>query len=121
MGSSEAGVVPPFVGTHRRLHRPRCRLGGTKQHTTDDAAKATPTALASSSARTLRDTDELGNKLNTFEQITNYNNYYEFTADKEAVAAMAANFKSSPWTVEVTGLVNKPKTYDIDELRTKFD
>jgi sulfoxide reductase catalytic subunit YedY len=34
---------------------------------------------------------------------------------------MATNFKTSPWQVEVGGLVNNPKTYDIDDLRTKFE
>ncbi|MEJ2746369.1 MAG: protein-methionine-sulfoxide reductase catalytic subunit MsrP [Anaerolineae bacterium] len=61
--------------------------------------------------------DELGDPLNTFEQITNYNNYYEFTTDKESVAKLAANFPTSPWQVEVGGLVNKPQTFDIDALR----
>jgi sulfoxide reductase catalytic subunit YedY len=60
--------------------------------------------------------DELGDPVNTYEQITNYNNYYEFSTSKEAVAPLSVNFKSRPWTVEVGGLVNKPKTYDIDEL-----
>lgn len=83
---------------------------------TDVAAKPQITPATT----TTKDTDELGNKLNTFEQITSYNNYYEFSSDKEAVAALSANFKSSPWQVEVGGLVNKPKTYDIDDLRTKF-
>lgn len=61
--------------------------------------------------------DELGDPLNTFEQITNYNNYYEFTTEKEDVAKLAANFPTSPWQVEVGGLVNNPKTFDIDDLR----
>ncbi len=62
----------------------------------------------------------LPDKLNSFEDITNYNNYYEFSTQKEAVAALAKDFKSRPWTVEVGGLVNKPKTYDVDELIKKF-
>jgi sulfoxide reductase catalytic subunit YedY len=61
--------------------------------------------------------DELGDPLNTFEQITNYNNYYEFTTDKEDVAKLAADFPTSPWQVEVGGLVNNPQTFDIDDLR----
>ena len=64
--------------------------------------------------------DELGDKLNTLEQITHYNNFYEFTTDKEGVASMAQNWKPTTWTVAVGGLVNKPKTYDIDDLRKKF-
>jgi len=66
-------------------------------------------------------TDELGDPLNTLEQITNYNNYYEFSTDKQAVAALSADYPISPWTVEVGGLVNNPGTYDMDDLRNMFD
>lgn len=45
-----------------------------------------------------------------------YNNFYEFTTDKEGVAALAAKFPYYPWQVEVTGLVKTPKIYGIDEL-----
>jgi sulfoxide reductase catalytic subunit YedY len=65
-------------------------------------------------------TDELGDPLNTFEAITNYNNFYEFTTNKEKVAELSKDFITSPWTVQVGGLVHNPKTYDIDDLRTKF-
>lgn len=62
-------------------------------------------------------TDELGDPANSYEQITNYNNYYEFTTNKERVAAMARNFPTSPWEVSVEGLVNNPGTFDIDDLK----
>ncbi|MBK8616914.1 MAG: protein-methionine-sulfoxide reductase catalytic subunit MsrP [Anaerolineales bacterium] len=65
-------------------------------------------------------TDELGDPLNTYEDITNYNNYYEFTVDKQQVAAEAKGFTTSPWTVEVGGLVNKPKTFGIEDLLKEF-
>jgi methionine sulfoxide reductase catalytic subunit len=48
--------------------------------------------------------------------ITHYNNYYEFSTDKYEPAELAKNFNPRPWTVKVEGLVNKPKTYDIDTL-----
>jgi len=48
--------------------------------------------------------------------ITNYNNFYEFSTDKREVAVYAQNFVAKPWSVIVTGLVNKPKTFDIDDL-----
>lgn len=66
-------------------------------------------------------TDELGSPLNTYEQITSYNNYYEFTTDKEDVARLAAGFRTSPWEVQVGGLVNKPRTFAIEDLRRLFD
>jgi sulfoxide reductase catalytic subunit YedY len=50
------------------------------------------------------------------ENVGNYNNFYEFTTDKEGVAAAAARFVARPWTIEVDGLVHKPKTFDLDEV-----
>jgi methionine sulfoxide reductase catalytic subunit len=64
--------------------------------------------------------DELGDPANTYEQITNYNNFYEFTTDKQGVAPMSEEFNPSPWSVEVYGLVSKPKTYGIEDLLSKF-
>lgn len=66
-------------------------------------------------------TDELGDPLTPYEAITNYNNYYEFTTDKEAVARLAKDFQTSPWKVEVGGLVAKQKTFDVDDLLRLFD
>ncbi len=84
------------------------------------SASEMPAALAHAEPFSTVTTDELGDKLNTFEQITHYNNYYEFSTDKESVADIAANFTTSPWSVEVNGLVNKPRTFSIEELYTLF-
>lgn len=65
-------------------------------------------------------TDELGDPVNSFEDITNYNNFYEFSTNKEAVNPLSRDFKTRPWTVEVYGLVNNPKTYGIEDLLSKF-
>ena len=46
-------------------------------------------------------------KPNTWEQITTYNNYYEFGIDKDAPAEYARDFKTEPWTVAVEGECNK--------------
>jgi len=64
--------------------------------------------------------DELGDPANSFEDITNYNNFYEFSTDKEAVNPLSQDFVTEPWTVEVYGLVNKPQKYSIDDLLKKF-
>jgi len=60
--------------------------------------------------------DELGRQLTSFQEITNYVNYYEFTTRKDAVAAMAEGFRTVPWTVQVGGLVHKPRTFGLDDL-----
>jgi len=65
--------------------------------------------------------DELGDPLTPYEAVTGYNNYYEFTTDKEDVAPMAKDFRTSPWTVEVGGLVESPRTYAVEDLLSAFD
>ncbi len=80
--------------------------------TADLGGTATPSIFPSLSASA----DELGQPLTTFEAITNYCNYYEFTTRKEGVAKLAEGFQASPWTVQVGGLVNKPRTFDLDDL-----
>ncbi|HQX56026.1 MAG TPA: protein-methionine-sulfoxide reductase catalytic subunit MsrP [Pyrinomonadaceae bacterium] len=59
-------------------------------------------------------------KTNTYEEITNYNNFYEFSTSKSAVAAKAESLVTRPWTVEVGGMVQRPRTFDIEDL-LKFE
>jgi sulfoxide reductase catalytic subunit YedY len=54
--------------------------------------------------------------VNSFKDITTYNNYYEFGTDKYSPATNAKSLKPRPWTVAVEGEIMKPKLYDIDEL-----
>jgi methionine sulfoxide reductase catalytic subunit len=58
-------------------------------------------------------TDE---KPNTWEQITTYNNYYEFGTDKEQPSLLAHSLKSEPWTVAVEGECNKPAVYHLEDI-----
>lgn len=55
-------------------------------------------------------------QVNTLEDITNYNNYYEFGTGKEDPAAYASALKTDPWSVVIDGLVDKPGTYDLADL-----
>ncbi len=57
-----------------------------------------------------------GQSATDFADITNYNNFYEFSTSKQDVARRARNFVTRPWTVEVAGMVHKPKTFDLDDL-----
>ena len=52
----------------------------------------------------------------SFKDITNYNNYYEFSTDKYEPNGMSANFRTRPWTVSIEGLVKKTKKLDIDQI-----
>jgi sulfoxide reductase catalytic subunit YedY len=49
--------------------------------------------------------------------ILHYNNFYEFTTDKDGVAAAAAGFHTAGWQVSVGGMVHKPRVFDLDDLR----
>jgi sulfoxide reductase catalytic subunit YedY len=55
-------------------------------------------------------------KPNSFEEITSYNNYYEFGTDKDDPKANAGRLRTRPWTVEVAGLVKRPGPIAIDDL-----
>jgi sulfoxide reductase catalytic subunit YedY len=55
-------------------------------------------------------------KPTSFQNITHYNNFYEFSLDKEAVGDAASGFSTRPWQVTVSGLCRKPATFDLDEL-----
>jgi methionine sulfoxide reductase catalytic subunit len=48
--------------------------------------------------------------------VKSYTNYYEFTLNKEDSTHLAQNLKIDPWTVEITGEVEKPVTLHIDDL-----
>src|SRR5271169_3985457 len=51
-----------------------------------------------------------------YKDVTNYNNYYEFSTDKYEPAGLAKNFKTRPWTVTIDGLVAKKQTLDVDAI-----
>lgn len=65
--------------------------------------------------------EDLGDSLTAYDSVINYNNFYEFTTDKTKVAKLSQDFITSPWSVEVGGLVRNPQVYDLDDLRTHFD
>jgi methionine sulfoxide reductase catalytic subunit len=62
----------------------------------------------------------LEDNLTSYEAITSYNNFYEFSTNKERVAQMVQDFKTSPWDVEVSGLVNQPRTYAMEDILARF-
>ncbi len=71
-----------------------------------------PTVLPQAMA----DADEMGNRLTEYSSVIGYTNFYEFTLSKEGVAFAARDFRTSPWQVEVGGLVRQPRTFSMDAL-----
>lgn len=51
-----------------------------------------------------------------FKDVSNYNNYYEFSTDKYQPAALAKNFRTRPWKVTIDGLVDKKQVLDLDAI-----
>ena len=51
-----------------------------------------------------------------YQDVTGYNNFYEFGLQKTDPARHSGDFNPRPWTIEVDGLVNTPRTFDIDDL-----
>jgi sulfoxide reductase catalytic subunit YedY len=60
--------------------------------------------------------EEAVGQVNTFDQITQWNNYYEFTTAKDGVWKLSDPLKTKPWTVSVEGLVKKPGNYGVEDL-----
>jgi sulfoxide reductase catalytic subunit YedY len=58
----------------------------------------------------------LNEALTPWEDVTTYNNFYEFGMDKSDPARNSKKFRARPWTVKIDGLVNKPGSYAIEDL-----
>jgi sulfoxide reductase catalytic subunit YedY len=88
---------------------------GVRSAATPGAASgATPDATLAAAAAL---TDELGAPATAYDTITGYVNYYEFSFNKEGVAPLTGDFQTSPWQVEVGGLVEQPMTLTVDDIR----
>ena len=55
-------------------------------------------------------------KLNSYEEITTYNNFYEFGTHKKHPQLNSGNFKPRPWAIKIDGLVKKPQTFDLEKI-----
>ena len=76
------------------------------------AFAATPVAAKQSYSTTA--------KPNTVEEITNYNNFYEFGTHKKHPHLNSGEFKPKPWSVKIDGLVKKPMTIDLENILSKM-
>ena len=65
-------------------------------------------------------TSELGEKVNSYEDITTYNNFYEFGTGKDDPAKNSGGFKPRPWTVSVEGHCNNPGSYQLEDFLAPF-
>lgn len=106
-GAALAGTATATTLLYRRLNRPPAKpIEGEKL---TEVAK-------SSQAEAVKQGFSVNEPRTPLDAITTYNNFYEFDTSKSGVAYAAKGFVTRPWTVEVGGLVNKPRTFDLDEL-----
>jgi len=81
-------------------------------HPPQAADKPAPATLQFTPNRQYSVTD----KPNSFEEITHYNNYYEFGLDKSDPAAYSGAFKTKPWSVEIAGEAAKTGTFTLEDI-----
>ena len=58
--------------------------------------------------------------ITNYKKATTFNNFYEFSPNKDDVYEKVDKFKTSPWPIEVGGLVNNPMRLDMDDIRKKM-
>ena len=98
-GAVVAGAAALGAETLAELFDPRVgALAGTKLQTVQSPLTTT------------------GEQLTSYQDVTTYNNFYEFGVDKDQPAKNAGILPTRPWTVRVDGLVKKPRTFDIESL-----
>ena len=68
----------------------------------------------------IKDKNKDNLKLNTFEQITSHNNFYEFTTKQSGVKDIAHTLNTDNWTVTIDGLVENPMKVNLDDLVKMF-
>ena len=106
-GIGYSGVTPKDIYLNRR----QFLAGIPAAFLAARGAKATPLSNLRKSPFSTTE------KPNTFKEVTNYNNYYEFGTDKEGVAGNVKKFQMpAEWVVSVEGDVAKPRKFSIDEI-----
>src|SRR5262249_5097475 len=77
---------------------------------------ATPAAHGQKLANIKKSSFSTTEKVNSWEQITTYNNYYEFGVDKDAPSEYARKFRTDNWTVTVDGECNKKAAWHLEDV-----
>jgi sulfoxide reductase catalytic subunit YedY len=109
-----AGSVLTTGFIYRKLNR--VSTGGAETATLDNVIAATAPTTQQNDIPNLAAAFKVDEPKTPFNKITHYNNFYEFSTDKEEVAEAAAQFVARPWTIAVDGLCAKPKVFDIEEM-----
>jgi sulfoxide reductase catalytic subunit YedY len=109
-------ITPEGVYVNRRQFLARAGLIGASVASAASLLEACKRSGREYSAGGEVGSGEQQEKLTSYEDITTYNNFYEFGMDKSDPAEYSGDFKPKPWTVRVEGLVKKAADYDFDDL-----
>ena len=113
-------VTPKQLYVNRRKFLVGAAVAGAAAATGLSLRKiASPTAVAEANAKienVRKSPFSTSETITPFKDVTNYNNYYEFSTDKYEPAGLAKDFKTRPWTVTIEGLVKSKQTLDVDSI-----
>jgi len=114
-----ADVTPKEVYLNRRNFLQRLGLAGAAAAAGERlySAFAQPqVAFAGTKLTTVKSPYTVNEKITSMNDVTHYNNFYEFGTDKGDPARNAQKFVTSPWTVSVEGEVKMPRKFSMDEI-----
>jgi sulfoxide reductase catalytic subunit YedY len=114
-------ITPKALYQSRRQFLKKMGFLGVGALLASCAPQATPSGPLPTGLPTDFQEDEIINQLTSYEAITGYCNFYEFTTSKESVDEKAQDFVTDPWSVEVSGLVKNPRTFSLDELLAAYE
>jgi sulfoxide reductase catalytic subunit YedY len=112
-------ITPKSVYLNRRRFLRGMGLAGTAALLGKgiyDLTLGPTSAFASTKLTTVKGPFTTDEKATPYNDVTHYNNFYEFGADKSDPAKNSQNFRTSPWTVSVEGEVAKPRKFSIEEI-----
>ena len=118
IASSE--ITPESVWLDRR-NLMKAAAAGALVNTLPTQAAAAPAAKPLSYSQAKCDACSTEETLTPVEDVTSYNNFYEFGTDKSDPAEHAHTMTTDPWSVEVSGLVNKPGKLNLEDVLGGFD
>lgn len=115
-------ITPEKLSLNRRKFMKLAALFGTAYALAacgiDKNEIPNPSAPDSPTASPLPTADE--DKPTAYNKISEFTNFYEFSVDKYQPAKLAQNFKSSPWAIEMGGLVENPGTIEAQDLIKEY-
>ncbi len=110
-------ITPESVYVNRRTFIKAAALGGAGLAIGPDALGALDTSDAQEVPARFRDMrSELDEELNSYRDITTYNNFYEFGTGKDDPHKNSGDFRPRPWTVKIDGHVDKPGDYQLEDF-----